>query len=255
MTESQLERGRYLFAFARGLDQARLEGVLGLRGAPLEVVEHRDLQAVVCSVDLEEFGEAQLKEHLEDMEWLEDVARTHHDVVHAVSEAGAVAPMRLVTICSDDVSVRGRIESLYPQLSEALSRVEGRREWSVKVYATRPAPPETVDAGRPVSGAAYLQRKREQAAQRRSTGDEHLREADEIHQTLARSVVATRVLQPQDPRLTGRADTMILNGAYLVPMEETDGFRAVVSRLAELHTALEIELNGPWPPYSFATLE
>jgi len=255
MTEPQRGGGRYLFAFARGLDPTRLVGVPGLRGATLDVVEHRDLQAVVCSVDLDEFGEAQLKANLEDMAWLEEVARTHHDVVHAVSEAGAVAPMRLVTICSDDESVRARIESLHTQLSEALGRVQGRREWSVKVYATRPEPPETVDAGRPASGAAYLQRKREQAAQRRSAGDQHLREADEIHQTLARSVVATRVLQPQDPRLTGRSDTMILNGAYLVPAEETDGFRAVVSRLAELNPTLEIELNGPWPPYSFATLD
>jgi hypothetical protein len=48
---------------------------------------------------------------------------------------------------------------------------------------------------------------------------------------------------------------MILNGAYLVPDEETEGFRAVVSRLAELNPRLELELNGPWPPYSFATLE
>jgi hypothetical protein len=255
MTEPQPARGRYLFVFARGLDPARLAGVLGLRGAPLEVVEHRDLQAVVCSVDLEEFGEDRLKEHLEDMDWLEEVARTHHEVVYAVSEMCAVAPMRLVTICSDDVSVRSRSESLYTQLSEALNRVEGRREWSVKVFATRPSPPEAIDEGRPASGAAYLQRKREQAAQRRSTGDQHLREADEIHQTLARSVVATRVLQPQDPRLTGRAETMILNGAYLVPAEETDGFRALVSRLAELNPSLQIELNGPWPPYSFATLE
>ena len=255
MAESGQGQGRYLFAFARGLDPTGLMGVPGLRGATLNLVEHRDLQAVVCSVDLAEFGETQLKEHLEDMGWLEGVARTHHDVVHAVSEVGAVAPMRLVTICSDDASVRDRIELLHTKLSEVLSRVDGRREWSVKVYAPRPVPGDTVDAGRPASGAAYLQRKREQAAQRRSTGDQHLQEADEIHQTLARSVVATRVLQPQDPRLTGRSDVMILNGAYLVPVEETAGFRAVVSRLAELNPGLELELNGPWPPYSFATLD
>src|SRR4051812_50148086 len=97
MPESQPEHGRYLFAFARGLDPARLVGVLGLRGAPLEVVEHRDLQAVVCSVDLEEFGEDRLKEHLEDMEWLGGGAPTHPHVGFAVSQGGAGAPLRART--------------------------------------------------------------------------------------------------------------------------------------------------------------
>jgi len=255
MPEHQREQGRYIFAVTRGLDPDQLAGTRGLRGTPLDIVDHRDVSAVVCSVDLAEFGEAQLKENLENMEWLEEVARTHHDVVYAVSCAAAVAPMRLVTICSDDESVRSRIESVYADLTEALGRVENRHEWSVKVYAVRQEQPEPAEVGRPASGAAYLQRKREQAAQRRSTGEQYTQEADEIHQTLTRAVVATRILPPQDPRLTGRSDTMILNGAYLVPAEEADGFRDLVRRLVELHPGLEIELQGPWPPYSFATLD
>ncbi|MET0838440.1 MAG: GvpL/GvpF family gas vesicle protein, partial [Marmoricola sp.] len=217
MTDTGSAQGRYLFAVARGIDPASLDGVQGLRGAPLEVIEEQGLQAVVCSVDLAEFGEDQLKENLEDLGWLEEVARCHHDVVYAVATAGAVAPMRLVTICSDDASVRARIDGVYEALSEALARVEGRYEWSVKVYAVREEPREPVEAARPASGAAYLQRKREQAVQRRTAGDQHVQAADDIHQTLARTVAATRVLPPQDPRLTGRSDTMILNGAYLVP--------------------------------------
>jgi hypothetical protein len=256
MTEQPGEQqGRYLFAVARGLDPAVLRDTPGLRGAPVEVVEHRGLQAVVCTVDLAEFGEEQLKSNLEDLTWLEEVARAHHDVVFAIASAGAVAPMRLVTICSDDASVRARIDGVRDELSEALARVEGRHEWSVKVYAPRQEQSETVDSARPTSGAAYLQRKREQAAHRRSAGEQSLRVAEEVNQTLSGSVVASRVLPPQDPRLTGRTDTMILNGAYLVAAGEADGFRDLVGRLAELHPSLEIELKGPWPPYSFATLD
>jgi len=255
MNDLRPDQGRYLFAVARGIDPSSLEDVQGLRGAALEVIEEQDLQAVVCTVDLAEFGEDQLKDNLEDLGWLEEVARCHHDVVYAVATAGAVAPMRLVTICSDDDSVRARIAGVYEALSEALSRVDGRYEWSVKVYAPREAPREPAETARPASGAAYLQRKREQAAQRRTTGDQHLQTADDIHQTLAHTVAATRVLPPQDPRLTGRADTMILNGAYLVPAEDADGFRALATRLEELHPKLDFEVKGPWPPYSFATLD
>jgi Gas vesicle synthesis protein GvpL/GvpF len=255
MSDVRPDQGRYLFAVARAIDPSSLAGVQGLRGAPLEVVEEHDLQAVVCSVDLAEFGEDQLKANLEDLGWLEEVARCHHDVVYTVARAGAVAPMRLVTICSDDDSVRARIDGVYQALSEALARVEGRYEWSVKVYALQEEQREPVATAKPASGAAYLQRKREQATQRRTAGDQHLQAADEIHQTLAHTVAATRVLPPQDPRLTGRADTMILNGAYLVPADDADGFQALTARLDELHPTFEFEVKGPWPPYSFATLD
>jgi hypothetical protein len=247
--------GRYLFAVARDVDEAALSGVLGLRGTPLEIVGHRDLQAVVCTVDLDEFGEEQLARNLEDLDWLEKVARGHNDVVVAVASAGTVAPMRLVTICSDDDSVRQRIEALHDDLCLALDRVEGRCEWSVKVYAVPQEQPAAEDSPRPTSGAAYLQRKRELATQRRSAGESSLRVAEEINEILSGHAAATRVLPPQDPRLTGRKESMILNGAYLVPDEDGEGFRGLVRRLVELHPTLQIECEGPWPPYSFATLD
>lgn len=249
------QQGRYLFAVARGVDEAVLAGVPGLRGEPVELVEHHDLQAVVCTVDLAEFGEEQLARNLEDLGWLEEVARGHNDVVFAAASAGTVAPMRLVTICSDDDSVRQRIEALDDDLRLALDRVEGRREWSVKVYAAPQDQPQIEDSSRPTSGAAYLQRKRDLATKRRSAGEDSLRTAEEISEVLSGHAVATRVLPPQDPRLTGRKESMILNGAYLVPDGDGEGFRGLVRRLVELHPRMQIECEGPWPPYSFATLD
>ena len=168
MAEAAPAQARYLFAVARDLESSALAGTPGLRQAPLEIIDHRALQAVVCSVDLDEFGEEKLATNLEDLGWLEDVARCHNDVVFAAASAGAVAPMRLVTICSGDESVRARIEDIYDDLVHALNRVEGRSEWSVKVYAPREEAPDPEPAARPTSGAAYLERKRAQAAKRRS---------------------------------------------------------------------------------------
>jgi hypothetical protein len=249
------ERGRYLFAVARGIDGAAVQGTAGLRGAPLEVVEHRGLCAVVCDVDLADFGEEALARNLEDLAWLEEVARAHDEVVRAVAGSATVAPMRLVTICSDDASVRARIEQWYDGLTAALDRVQGRREWSVKAFAAREAQspaPATTGAG---SGAAYLQRKREQAAARRAAGDRSVEAAEAIHQALAATAVANRRLPPQDPRLTGREETMILNGAYLVPVEDGEAFVSAVEEIGGRHPGVQIEVGGPWPPYSFAVLD
>lgn len=253
--------GRYLFAVARGLDELSLGSVPGLRDRPVEIVSHRDLQAVVCTVDLEEFGEAALARNLEDLAWLEMVARAHNEVVFAAASSAAVAPMRLVTICSDDDSLATRIEALYDDLVEALDRVEGRAEWSVKAYAVSEpavaAEPVTTPDAAPVSGAgaAYLQRKKQQAEHRRSSSEQTARQGEEVHADLSALAVAARRLPPQDPRLTGRHDTMLLNGAYLVDIEAATQFREAVEHAGQEHPGVTLEVEGPWPPYSFATLE
>ena len=101
-------QGRYLYAISRDLDPAALAEVPGLGDGRLDVLEHRGLSAVVSDVDLEEYGEEGLRRNLERLEWLEEVARRHDEVVHAVAEHGPVAPLRLATICLDDIGVRRR---------------------------------------------------------------------------------------------------------------------------------------------------
>ena len=251
------DRARYLFAVARGLDPASLDGVVGLREEPLEYVDHKGMQAVVCDVDLSEFGEDVLPQALEDLNWLESVARAHNEVIWRVAAQATVAPMRLVTVCADDDSVRQRIDDNEAGLIRVLDNVEGRREWSVKAYAVREgaathAAPAGSGAG---EGAAYLKRKKEQATRRQQSSDRALAIAEEVHHALAGRAAASRRLSAQDPRLTGRNDPMILNAAYLVADDDGDGFVDMVRQLQDTITAATVELQGPWPPYSFAVLE
>ncbi len=254
------ETGRYLYAICRGVDRTTLSGAEGIGGGPLDVVEHRGLVAVVSDVSLDEFGEEGLRRNLEDLGWLEKVARGHDDVVQAVAALGPTAPIRLATICFGDTGVRSRLDEWYDALQDALDRVEGRMEWSVKVFAPRAeSPAGSSKAGErptgPGAGAAYLQRKRTQTEDRQQAEERALRTAEAIHAGLAEQSVATRRLQPQDPRLTGHEGTMTLNGAYLVPVDRADAFRSRVTALAGEHPDARVEVQGPWPPYSFATLE
>ncbi len=248
------ESGRYLYAVTRGLDGDALRGVPGLREATLQVVEKHGLCAVVSDVDLDEFGEQGLREHLEDLRWLEQVARRHDDVVHAVAGRGPTAPLRLATICLDDDGVRSRLTEWHDALAQALDRVEGRSEWSVKVYVTASTEPGAGDT-EPGSGADYLRRKRAQSVRRREAEEHGTATATELHAALAGSAVASRLLPPQDPRLTGHEGTMTLNGAYLVADVDADEFVAETGRLAAAHADVRLEVQGPWPPYSFATLD
>jgi hypothetical protein len=254
------ERGRYLFAVATGLADEDLAAEVGLDGQPLEIVEHDSLQAVVCDVDLAEFGEEPLRRNLEDLSWVEKVARTHDAVVRSVAARATVAPLRLVTVCVGDESVVDRLRQWEVPLRAALTRVAGSREWSVKAYAAKAGAEASDERGsaedtRTGSGLAYLQRKRD-VAQRRDRSRALLAEtAEAVHVALAGRARASRLLAPQDPQLSGRAEAMVLNGAYLVPESDEQRFAVLVDELRRRHPDVLLEVAGPWAPYSFAVLE
>ena len=247
------DTGRYLYAVCRGLAPAVVEGMQGLGDAPLELVHHQELVAVVSTVPLADFGEEGLRRNLEDLSWLEPVVRMHDQVVHTVATHAPTAPMRLATICFDDTAVLARLREWYVALMHALDRVEGHAEWSVKVIAAPVAvEAPTVPA---TSGADYLLRKKA-AAEERTTGDESaLAVARQVHEELGSRASAVRQLPPQDARLSGHLGTMVLNAAYLVPVQDAEAFAARIAELAADHPSLTVDGRGPWPPYSFAMLE
>ena len=249
------EGGRYLFTVTRGLPADSLLTTRGIDGAPLDVLSCGSLQAVVCRVDLQEFGEEALRRNLEDLAWVEALARVHDDVVRVVASRSTVAPMRLVTVYRDDDGVREQVGSIHDELVAALDRVEGCDEWSVKLYGSTAGPTPDPPAGDgPTTGVAFLQRKREQAAARLSADDAAARAARAVHDELSELSVASRMLASQDARLSGRAEPMLHNGAYLVRTDDALVFRTKVEALVTDLPNASVEVQGPWPPYSFAVL-
>jgi hypothetical protein len=256
------QTGKYLYAVTRAPAPDSLTPGLGLRGQPLELIEHRGLAAIASSVDLEEFGEEGLRRNLENLSWLEEVARVHHHVVQFVFTATLAAPLRLATICLDTEAVRARLDTLYDQIDAVLERISGSAEWGVKMYTRIPTPaassaqPSTPSAGQEGrTGAAYLQQKRSEANQRR-VGDEHaLEAARSVHTELSAVAVASRLLRPQDPMLSGHHDKLVLNAAYLVRNDREQEFVTRSDEVLAGQDQYELVRFGPWPPYSFAGLD
>jgi hypothetical protein len=197
-----------------------------------------------------------LRANLERLDGLEHAARTHDAVVKAVADHAPVAPMRLATIFLDDDSVRRRLDEWFHALEQVLDRVEGRSEWSVKLIS--PAAGTTEPAGatsRPVSGADYLRQKKEAGAVKAAREEESQQLAERVHETLSAHAVASRRLPPQDPRLTGHQGAMVLNAAYLVEAELGDAFAEEARACGAQYPHVQLDVRGPWPPYSFAMLE
>jgi hypothetical protein len=243
----------YLYAVADAAD-APDHAISGVEGAPVRRVVADGLAAVVSSVDAERFGEEALRRHLEDLRWLETAARAHHQVVASVARSGPVAPVRLATVYLDDQNVRALLHERASALRRALDRVRGRCEWGVKAFAApTPATDDREEAGGAKPGTSYLMRRRAE----RDRGADRLRAAAEaaeaVHREISDLAVATRRYEPQDPRLSGRHEQMVLNAAYLVDEAEAAALRRLVED-REVRE-LRLELTGPWAPYSFAALE
>lgn len=251
------ETGLYAYAITRAAG-ADLSGERGIDDAPLRVVEVDGLGVVVSEVDLDEFGEEGLRRNLEDLRWLESVAVAHDRVARLLAERAPTAPLRLATVFLGEDSLRARLSEWRHDAEDALDRIDGRSEWSVKVYvdpATVAAEPEEATTAGSGAGRAYLMRRRAATQQREAAAAEDARVADEVHEALAAVAVAGRRLPPQDRQLAGHTGEMVLNGTYLVDDTAIGAFRAAVDRLAEAHPRVRVEVGGPWPPYSFAGLE
>ncbi|HEU5030528.1 MAG TPA: GvpL/GvpF family gas vesicle protein [Spirillospora sp.] len=249
----------YLYGVARGLDPAALDGAAGVGGAPVRTVPAGTLTALVSTVRLEEYGEAALRENLEDLAWLEATARAHHDVVDLAAHAAPTAPVRIATLYRDDARVAQVLAEQGEAFARALDRVTGRAEWGVKAYAHREAlepagPPEPApapQAGAAGAGTAYLRRRQDERRRRADAGRKVSEQAAAIHDRLAELAVAARHHPPQDPKLSGRAGVQILNVAYLLEEGDAPAFAEAARAAGERLPGIELEVTGPWPPYSF----
>jgi hypothetical protein len=252
-------RGVWVYAVAQQVPAACLSQLTGVAGEPVRVIDGVGLAAVAGDVRLAEYGEAALRRNLEDLDWLGSTARAHHQVIDTVARQVPIVPMRLATVYRDDANVAAVLAERGRDFRTALERTGRRREWGVKVYAARssdqeaetdPAPAEGGVAAEG-SGAQYLRRKRKQLSARQDARQASLSSADAIHAELCRLSAGARLHPPQAPELTGSTAQMILNGAYLLDAGQGDELASAVRALAGQYPAVQIELTGPWPPYSF----
>jgi len=125
---------------------ACLDGLEGVAGGPVRAVTAAGLTAIAGDVPAADFDAAALRRNLEDLGWLETTARAHHRVIEAVAGEGPVVPMRLATVYRDDAGAAAALAEHAGDLRAAIARTRARKEWGIKAYAARPAPPDR-DAG------------------------------------------------------------------------------------------------------------
>jgi Gas vesicle synthesis protein GvpL/GvpF len=231
----------------------------------VERLEHAQLAALVSRVPLSEFGEDPLRRNLNDLDWLERVARGHEAVLERAIEQATIVPLRLCTIFENEDGVRRMLEDQRLALSTALEVLSGHQEWGVKLLADRELLEAAARTRSPEAdaladqldtrsaGGNYMLRRRLERHVREAADELAVSVADDVHARLQDWASDAVLNPPQNRDLSGHEGEMLLNGAYLVETPKVERLRKLVGELRERHRELgvRLELTGPWPPYNF----
>ena len=223
------------------------------------------LAALVSRVPRADFGAEPLRRNLNDISWLEHVARSHEAVLERVLQSSTIVPLRMCTLYESSRGVRQMLEDEHDVLTGALEALEGRQEWGVKMLVDRPrllevarqnsdrasAMEDEIDAGG--EGGAYMLRRRLEREVRELADSLAAEVTDQVHACLQDWAIDAVTRPAQNRELSGHEGDMLLNAAYLVDTDRSNELRSLVADLEQRHRGLgiRIELSGPWPPYNF----
>ena len=239
------------------LDARDIEG-----GHDFVLLRHHQIMAVASRVDVAMCDEEVMRQRSEDMRWLLPRVQAYEQVIAHVFSQTTIIPFRFGTIFCN----RNRLKEMLSDREAAwlvtLNRLAGGEEWGLKVFGdlegrltSRLAQKEAslrregIGPGR----LHFLKKKLRQVA---------LTEVEAELDHLAQTGLQTIADYGYEMR-PGRVDSktahkdgklLLTKLVFLVPKAGRSEF---LSHIAEAQTSyaissLEITLNGPWAPYSFA---
>ncbi|MFC9816945.1 gas vesicle protein GvpJ [Streptomyces virginiae] len=260
--EGVCARPTMAYVYGIGRDEEKLHALArsatGVDGHAVAIVAGGGLAALVSAVPADAFDESTLQHRLGDLGTLEALARAHHAVVDAAFDEAVFLPLRLATVYLDEPRVADMLLEHRDRFASLLAWLDGHVELGVKVHvdsavtAAQATPAETAELPAPSPGRAYLQQRRQK---RLSTEDLYRAAgavADEVAHAARTLATAAVVHRPQQGELSGRRETNIANHAYLVPADAEERFRQAVHAAKRPAAGVQVEVTGPWAPYSFA---
>jgi len=221
--------------------------------APLSRVASGDLALLVSRVHTDELRIDE--DDLSESGRLATLARGHDAVVRAAAGSGPVLPLRFGTVVPDEAAARRLLAEHGDSARTHLRRIGNTREWGVKLVRRLEAEPAAVGS-RPgdrtgVSGTEYLTRRR-RVLERHDAAEAVAEKAADLLQETLRPHVAEALRRGGAP-----GSSLLLDLAFLVSPDSEADFLAAAGELRErlAPDGLELEVSGPWPPYSFAALD
>ena len=261
--------GCYVYGITRRIDALPLAEKGIDPACPVYTLPDGNIQAIVSEVSLAEFGEEALEANVQDLQWLAARVRAHESILEAILPHCTLIPMRFCTIFLSESRVREMLAECHDGYINTLTRLDGRKEWGVKVYVDSAIIAQRVgdisdkvkklemEMAEKSGGAAYLWKKRLDEAVAVEANRVSIEVAERSHELLSGHAEESVANPLQSRESTGHTEEMILNGAYLVADERLAAFQVKLAGLDDEYVALgfSFRVSGPWPPYNFVANE
>jgi hypothetical protein len=251
----------------------------------VELIGEGPIAAVVSRVGLDQFAPERLQgQTAEDIRWLGTIAARHNEIICQAAASAAVLPLRLGTVFRSRDSLQASLRRCGPTVAEFLERLGSRSEWGVKLYLERrrlepipahtgPPSPHYLPGTNPsvgkklplaeqqaaakvsvaTSGTAYLTQKKAHLDVRRAERANAYQTIQSVEQRLAERAEHSCRIRTLSSDLTGRAEEMVFNAAYLLPASAQAIWLETIQKVHHdvQSKGLVLEASGPWPPYHF----
>ena len=240
------EPALYLYGISRSAGSSTVKitnvGIDGVHA--VEPLSHEDLVCWVSPIDGAAFSE-EINHNRENLEWLALHSVRHQQAVAEIAARETIVPARFGTVFSGRAALLKNIEGRKAALEKAFKRIADADEWGVKVFSQRPAVREARPEAR--SGKEYLQQKAVRLKRRPEDDDSSLREFAAALEKIAADSAPSGKISGVQPDLLWQA-TFLVARAQRKHWDKT-----LKDFVKKWDRTRRIEVNGPWPPYSFVS--
>lgn len=247
----------YVYAIVSGLPRSRvLTGLPTLPNgsSPRVVALDDEMSIVVANVPSEIYNAAALEPKMGDVDWVSRCGAAHHAVADALIESHVVLPFRFFTLFSTEAKAVATLRRSRSRIAKALARVKGRQEWVLRIGKPDPARQDTVpdqSRGDRTSGTRFLRAKAQARQEHTDRNARVAKDAAHVFEILRNlsDEAASRAIPP--------GTNLLLDAAFLVSKGRTAALQRTLTDAAAglLREGCPVSLTGPWPPYSFASLD
>jgi Gas vesicle synthesis protein GvpL/GvpF len=239
--------GLYLYGVSRAAGKKTVALKIASPGidgkSAVNAISCGDFLCWACEIDHGSFAQ-ELEKNLENLEWLALHSVRHQQVVGEIAAGGTIVPARFGTLFSGAAALQKNVTERRRALEKVFARITDADEWGVKVFAEKKAPAKVTEAR---SGKDYLRQKAAQIKQRPDRNDPELQELATALEKVASDAAASGTVSGTQPSLVWQA-------TFLVPRSRRKQWDKALAEFVERWDGLRrIEVNGPWPPYSFVS--
>ena len=226
---------------ARNVAKVSSQGIDGLH--PVAALPCGDFLCWVSSVDPVAFPK-QLETNMENLDWLAIHGVRHQEAVAEIARLVTLVPARFGTLFSGPKALEKNVRSREKALGKVFQKIAGADEWGVKVFSER-QPQAPVATSAATSGREYLQQKAARVKRRAEGTNGNI-------QDLADALARVASDFAPSGKVSGGQAELVWQATFLVPRSKQAQWNRTLQEFVELWSGTRrIEVNGPWPPYSF----